>query len=202
MSTVHDTAALLPEPAELRVHLRALAVLDSTIGDDPEFCQYTFHPDWGPGEEAARMGNGSGDEFTVLFTPAGVLIIGFDHESEMSPYGTDDEEIWPGVIDDVPAALRPLLEDASPVAITACLWHETGDTDWRAGPAIEFPAGNEHPDGSDSLFHLLTDRSPETVRAHFEDYYERPVPLDAVRHVLAGHPVTPGITTALAPPAP
>ncbi|MBK3563998.1 MULTISPECIES: hypothetical protein [unclassified Streptomyces] len=208
MSTVHDTAALLPSPAELRVHLRALAALDSTIGDDEEYCRYTFHPDWGPGEEAARMDNGSGDEFTVLFTPAGVLIIGFDHESEMSPYGTDDEEIWPGVIDDVPAALRPLLDDpafhdasmgVSP--ITACLWHETGDTAWRAGPAIEFPAGNEHPDGSDSLFHLLTDRSPETIRADFEDYYERAVPIDAVRHVLAGHPVTPGITTALAPPA-
>ena len=202
MSTVHDTAALLPEPAELRVHVRALAVLDGTIGGDPEFCRHTFHPDWGPGEEAARMDNGSGDEFTVLFTAAGVLLLGFDHESEMSPYRTDDEEIWPGVVNDVPAALRPLLDDASPVAVTACLWRETGDTAWRAGPAIEFPAGNEHPDGSDYLFHLLTDRSPETVRAHFEDYYERPVPLDAVRHVLAGHPVTPGITTALAPPAP
>ncbi|MEV0737435.1 hypothetical protein AB0I51_15960 [Streptomyces sp. NPDC050549] len=209
MSTVHDTATLLPDPAELRVHLRALAVLDSTMGDGPEFCQYTFHAEWGPGEEAARMDNGSGDEFSVLFTPAGVLVLGFDHESEMSPYGTDDGEVWPGVVDDIPAALRPLLDDPafhdtgiSGYAITACLWRETGDTAWRAGPAIAFPAGNEHPDGSDYLFHLLTDRSPETVRAHFEDYYERPVPIDAVRHVLAGHPVTPEITTALAPPAP
>ncbi|MGX9883906.1 hypothetical protein [Streptomyces sp. NPDC002276] len=209
MNTVHDTAALLPDPAELRVHLRALADLDSTIGDDEEFLQYTFHADWGPEAEAARMVTGSGDEFAVLFTPAGVLVFGFAHESEMSPYGTDDEEVWPGVIDDVPAALRPLLDDpafhdeSSGVhPITVCLWRETGDTAWRAGPAIEFPVGNEHPDGSDSLFHLLTDRSPDTVRAHFEDYYERAVPLDAVRHVLAGHPVTPEITTALAPPAP
>jgi hypothetical protein len=209
MSTVRDTAALLPDPAELRVHLRALAFLDSTIGDDEEFCQYTFHADWGPGEEAARMVNGSGDEFSVLFTSAGVLIIGFDHESEMSPYGTDDEEVWPGVVDDVPAALRPLLDDPAfrdesmgICPVTACLWRETGDTDWRTGPAIDFPTGNENPDGSDSLFHLLTDRSPETVRAHFEDYYEHAVPLDAVRHVLAGGPVTPEIATALAPPAP
>jgi len=208
MSTVHDIAALLPDPAELRVHLRALAVLDSTIGDDPEFRQYTFHPDWAPETEAARMDNGSGDEFSVLFTPAGVLVLGFDHESEMSPYGTEEEEVWPGLVDDVPDGLRPLLDDPAfhdesmgVFPITVCLWRETGDTVWRAGPAIEFPAGNEYPDGSDSLFHLLTDRSPETVRAHFEDYCERPVPLDAVRHVLAGHPVTPEITTALAPPA-
>ncbi|MFD5424180.1 hypothetical protein [Streptomyces sp. NPDC127084] len=43
------------------------------------------------------------------------------------------------------------------------------------------------------------DRSPEAVQAYFEDYYERPVPLDAVRHVLAGHPLTPEIAGALNP---
>ncbi|MFE4370203.1 hypothetical protein ACFRMN_18560 [Streptomyces sp. NPDC056835] len=206
MSTVHETAALLPEPAELRSHLNALAILDATIGDDPQFCCYTFDTARGPGEGAASMENGSGDDFSVLFTPAGVLIRGFDHESEMSPYGTDDEQVWPGVIDDVPATLRPLLDEPAfrdegidAPRITACLWRETGDTAWRTGSAIAFPAGNEDPDGSGFLFHLLTDRSPEAVQAHFEDYYERPVPLDAVRHVLAGHPLTPAIAGALNP---
>ncbi|WP_335940762.1 hypothetical protein [Streptomyces sp. PTD5-9] len=76
-----------------------------------------------------------------------------------------------------------------------------GDTAWRTGSAIAFPPGSEDPDGSGFLFGLLTDRSPEAVRAHFEDYYERPVPLDAVRHVLAGLPLTPAITAALNPTA-
>ncbi|MFJ9248064.1 hypothetical protein [Streptomyces sp. NPDC101776] len=203
MSTVHEAAALLPDPAELRVHLRALAVLDATIGDDPQFVEYTFDANWGPDEEAALMDNGSGDDFSVLFTPAGVLIRGFDHESKMSPYGTDDGQVWPGVVDDVPAALRPSLDDPAFTdqhlgvpRVTACLWRETGDTAWRTGSAIDFPADYGYADGADHLFHLLTDRSPEKVQAHFEDYYERPVPLDAVRHVLAGHPVTPAITTA------
>ncbi|MFJ1545229.1 hypothetical protein [Streptomyces sp. NPDC088246] len=206
MSTVHETAALLPGPTELRAHLRALAVLDATIGRDPQFCSYTFDTAWGPGEEAALMENGSGDDFSVLFTPAGVLIRGFDHESEMSPYATDDEQVWPGVIDEVPAALRPLLdepafhdEDIDAPRVTACLWRETGDTAWRAGSAITFPPGSEDPDGSGFLFHLLTDRSPEAVQARFEDYYERPVPLDAVRHVLAGRPLIPAIAAALNP---
>jgi hypothetical protein len=204
MSTVHETAALLPAPAELRAHLRALAVLDATIGGDPQFADHSFHADWGPGQEAALMDNGSGDDYSVLFTPAGVLIRGFDHESEMSPYGTDDEQVWPGVIDEVPAALRSLLDDPAftdeylgITRVTACLWRETGDTAWRTGSTIDFPAGNAHPDGSDHLFRLLTDRSAETVQAHFEDYYERRVALDAVRHVLAGHPVTPAIAAAL-----
>ncbi|MFD8143273.1 hypothetical protein [Streptomyces sp. NPDC059708] len=208
MSTVHATAALLPDPALLRAHLRALAVLDAAIGDDPRFVLYRFDAAWGPGEEAALMDNGSGDDFSVLFTPAGVLIRGFDHESPMSPYGNDEEQVWPGVIDDVPAALRPLLDEPAfhdegidAPRITACLWQEAGDTVWHTGPSIEFPAGSEDPDGSGHLFGLLTDRSPEAVRAHFEDYYERPVPLDAIRHVLAGRPLTPEIARALNPAA-
>ncbi|MFC9297765.1 hypothetical protein ACFTWH_01960 [Streptomyces sp. NPDC057011] len=195
MSTVYETATLLPDPAELHAHLRALAVLDATMGDDPRFCRYTFDAAWGPGQEAALMENGSGDDFSVVFTPAGVLIRGFDHESEMSPYGTDDEQVWPGVIDEVPAALRPLLEEPAfydehtgATRVTACLWRETGDTAWRAGSAIDFPSGSKDPDSSGFLFRLLTDRSPEAVQAHFEDHYERPVPLTAIRHVLAGHP--------------
>lgn len=128
MSTVHETATRLPTPIELRTRLRALAVLEAAIADDPQYCHYTFHGAWGPGEEATLMENGSGDDFSVLFTPAGVLIRGFDHESAMSPYGTDDEQVWPGVIDEVPAALRPLLdepafrdEDIDAPRVTACL---------------------------------------------------------------------------------
>ncbi|MFJ3638696.1 hypothetical protein ACIPRD_02955 [Streptomyces sp. NPDC090108] len=208
MSTVHETAALLPGPAELRARLRALATLEATISNDPRFSTYTFAPDWGPGEEAALMTNASGDDFSVVFSPAGVLIRGFDHESRMSPYGTDEAEVWPGVVDEVPAPLRPLLdhpafrdEELGITRVTACVWRETGDTAWRTGSSIVFPPGSEDPDGSGFLFTLLTDRSPEAVQEHFAFDYDRPVPLDAVRHVLAGHPLTPAIAVALNPDA-
>ncbi|MYQ77745.1 MULTISPECIES: hypothetical protein [unclassified Streptomyces] len=126
MSTARETAALLPAPEELRVHLKALATLDATIGDDPLFVCYTFDTAWDPGEEVALMNNGSGDDFSVHFTPAGVLIRGFDHESAMSPYV--NEEVWPGLIDEVPASLSPILhnpafcdEDIDVPRVTACL---------------------------------------------------------------------------------
>ncbi|GAA0307089.1 hypothetical protein GCM10010302_52270 [Streptomyces polychromogenes] len=214
MNTVHTTAALLPDPDLLRAHLRALAVLDEAMSRDPRSARYSFSAfsafsaDRGPAGEAALMVNGSGDEFSVLFTPAGVLVRGFDHESRMSPYATDDEQVWPGGIDDVPAALRPLLdepafrdEDIDVPRVTACLWRESGDTAWRAGTGIEFPAGSPDPDGSGHLFRLLTDRSPEAVQAHFEDEYGRPVPIEVIRHVLAGHPLTPETARALNPDA-
>lgn len=208
MRTVYEAAALLPDPAELRIHLRALAVLDAAIGDDPGLCCYTFDATWGPGQEAAFMENGAGDDFSVHFTPVGVLIRGFDHESEMNPYRRDDPQVWPGVTDEVPATLRPLLDEPAfrdqgidVPHVTACLWRETGDTAWHTGSAIAFPPGHQDPDGSGFLFSLLVERSPEAVQDHFEDYYERPVPLEAVRHVLAGQPLTPAIAAALSPAA-
>lgn len=67
MSTVHEIAVLLPDPDDLRAHLSALAVLEAAIADDPQFCHYAFDATWGPGEEAALMDNGSGDDFSVLF---------------------------------------------------------------------------------------------------------------------------------------
>ncbi|MFE9373738.1 hypothetical protein ACFYM2_28745 [Streptomyces sp. NPDC006711] len=205
MSTVHELAALLPDPVELRAHMRALAALDAAVSDHPQSCCYTFTA-WGPGQEAALMESGSGNDFSIHFTPAGVLIRGFDHESRMSPYATDDERVWPGVIDEVPAALRPLLYDPAfydagidAPSVTVCIWREPGDTAWRTGSAIAFPPDTPDPDGSGYLFHLLADRSPEAARAHFEDYYERPIPLSAVRHIFTGAPLTPEITSVLNP---
>ncbi|MEU4873758.1 hypothetical protein [Streptomyces sp. NPDC021608] len=208
MSNARETAALLPHPDRLRDRLRALALLDATMSDDPRWCEYAFDADWGPGEEAALMENGSGDDFSVLFTPAGVLIRGFAHESEMSPYGTDDLRVWPGVIDEVPASLRPLLdhpafhdEAIDAPRVTVCIWRETDDSAWHTGPAVDFPTGHADADGSGFLFRLLTEPSPEAVRAHFADHYERPVPLDAVRHVLDGRAPTPAVAAALNPAA-
>ncbi|MGW6287293.1 hypothetical protein [Streptomyces sp. NPDC055107] len=137
----------------------------------PRFSRYSFSTAWAPGTEAALIDNDSGDNFSALIAPAGVLVRGFDHESEMSPYATDDEQAWPGVIDEVPATLRPLLHDPAFVdeglnspRITARLYWETGGSAWRTGSGIEFPSGSPDPDGSGHLFRLLTDLSIEAVQ--------------------------------------
>ena len=87
MSAVHETAALLPTPAvELRARLRASAVLKTALADDPQYRHYTE--------------SGSGDDFSVPFTPAGVLIRGFDHSDGFLPH----------VPDEVDSAFQPMLE--------------------------------------------------------------------------------------------
>jgi hypothetical protein len=63
---------------------------------------------------------------------------------------------------------------------------------------IDFPAGQQDPDGSEGLLELLVDDSPEAYRRFAEDYYElTSVNLAAVRQVYALQPLTQPLVTTL-----
>ncbi|PJN24954.1 hypothetical protein [Kitasatospora sp. CB02891] len=200
--TVEHVAAALPSVAELQDHCRTLAVLDAILRPAWEDRYFGYDSRWdaAAGRHLASMRNGSGDEYAIVFEPAGAYVRGFAHEAAMSPYGHDDQ-VWPGVLDDVPAAFAAQVaepafsdENGTPV-VTACLWRETADPVWRHG-AIDFPAGPD-PDGADALFALLTDRRPEAYHAHAEEYLEAGIDLAAVRAVFAGEPLTEDLVAAL-----
>ncbi|MFF8610559.1 hypothetical protein ACF06X_32115 [Streptomyces sp. NPDC015346] len=206
--TVYDVARKLPETDLLRDHCRGLAMLDAVLSPDWDGRYYSFDSRWSEGEEMASMRNGQGDEYSLVFSAAGVYIRGFSHESLMSPYGPlADGSPWPGVLDSVPEAFRAYVEEPAftdeggvPV-VTACLWREPADTAWRTG-AIDFPEEGDDPedaDGAGYLFELLVDRSAEAYQEWAEDYYETTVDLAAVRHVLALRPLTDSLVTALNP---
>ncbi|MFD5874996.1 hypothetical protein [Streptomyces sp. NPDC060322] len=193
--TVYDVARRLPTLAGLRDLCRSLAMLDAILSPEWESRYHSFDATWGEGQEMASMRNGSGDEYSIVFSAAGAYVRAFDHESPMSPYGRgDDDGIWPGVIDEVPEVFQPFVEepafageDGSPVA-TACLWREATDDRWRHG-SIDFPSGHDDPDGTTGLFELLVDPSPEAFQRFAEDYYEVPVDLGAVSDVYALRPL-------------
>lgn len=69
-------------------------MLDAILGPDWERRYCSFHGRWADGEEMASMRNGSGDEYTIVFSAAGACVRGFCHESSMSPY-VNDGEPWP-----------------------------------------------------------------------------------------------------------
>ncbi|MCC5574865.1 hypothetical protein IMZ11_04340 [Microtetraspora sp. AC03309] len=196
--TVYDVAARLPEIPALRDHCRALAMLDAILSPEWESRYHSFDAHWRPGEEMASMSNGSGDAYSIVFTSAGAYIRGFDHESPMSPWGNDDLEVWPGVLDTVPEVFRtqvaePAFTRDGVPDVTACLWRTATGTRWQTGE-IDF-AG--HSDGADWLFGLLTERSADAYRTWACDYFETEVPLAAVEHVHALRPLTGDIIWAL-----
>ncbi|MFJ4469177.1 hypothetical protein ACIP2X_17015 [Streptomyces sp. NPDC089424] len=199
--TVHDVARQLPEIAVLREHSRSMAVLEAVLSPEWENRYHSFDDQWSETESMASMRNGSGDEYSIVFSTAGAYIRGFDHESPMSPYVEDGP--WPGVLDEVPDVFRSSVEepafsdeDGMPI-VTACLWREMADSAWEAG-AIDFPdAATGDPDGSGLLFQLLVDRTPEAFQRWAEDYYQVPVDLAAVRHVFSSRPLTEEVVRAL-----
>jgi hypothetical protein len=200
--TAYDVAQRLPAIEELRALCRALAALDVVLDPGSEDRYHLFDPAWAPGQQLASRRDGAGNEYSIVFTAAGAYVRGFDHESPMSPYATDDEEPWPGVLDSVPGVFRECVDEPAfsdefgTPYVTVCLWREHGDNAWRHGD-IAFPEQGD--DGADWLFSLLTDRTPEAFQEWARDYYEMPVDLGAVRHVHTGQPLTEEVVTALNP---
>ncbi len=190
--TVHDVARALPDIPVLRERCRALAMLDAILRPEWESRYYSFDARWAPGEQMASMRNGSGDTWSVVFSPAGAFIRGFDHESPMSPAANDDE-LWPGLVDTVPEVFsgcvaEPAFSFDGTLEATVCLWRQHGDDRWQAGE-VDFPDGAD-PDGADRLFQVLVEGTPVAYRRFAEDYFETAVDLAAVGEIFALRPLT------------
>ncbi|MFJ1864097.1 hypothetical protein ACIOD1_05655 [Streptomyces sp. NPDC088097] len=207
--TVRDLLTALPDVPTLRDRCRALAALEAVM--DPVYGHFSYAPAWSDREQVALMDNGSGDDYAIVFSDAGAYARGFAHESVMSPYADEDEAPWPGLVDAVPEAFRPYVTEpafcddlgAGPVPrATVVFWREAGDTAWHTGP-VEMPTDGARgfADGADFLFDVLAAGTPEAYRDFAADYYERPVDLDAVRHVFALRPLSGAVALALNPAA-
>ncbi|WP_374778130.1 hypothetical protein OG756_40215 [Streptomyces sp. NBC_01310] len=204
--TAHDVARALPGIEDLRDHCRGLAMLDAVLSPEWDARYYSFDAHWDECEQMASMRDGSGGEYSIVFSAAGAFVRGFDHESLMSPWARmDTPRVWPGVLDDVPDAFRPYVTEPAfgyedgVTTVTCCLWRGADETAWRTG-TITFPEeGDGDPDGANVLFELLVDRSPEAYATWASEYYEMPVDIEAVRALLAQRPMTPEIVAVLNP---
>jgi hypothetical protein len=144
----------------------------------------------------ASMRNGSGDEYFILFNSQGAIMKGFAHKSSMSPWATESEQVWRGVLDEVPSEFQEfLIEPAFSIGDTTfCMWRRKVDPSWQVGQ-IDYPEEDD-PDGSEDLLFIL-DGAPTTYREFAEQYYERPVDLSAVIHVYERKPLTSEILEVL-----
>ncbi|MFJ6780621.1 hypothetical protein [Streptomyces yangpuensis] len=206
--SVYEILPALPDTGTLRDRCRALAVLETVMDAHDPF--FAYAADWSETEGVALMDNGSGDDYAIVFSAAGAYARGFAHESEMSPWCGEDVEVWPGLVDAVPEAFRPYVTEPAfceddgdgPVPrVTVVFWRETADEAWRTGP-VEIPQGpGGYGDGARDLFEVLAAGTPEAYRDFAEEYHERPVDLDAIRHVFALRPLTDAVVKALNPQA-
>ncbi|WP_380161891.1 hypothetical protein [Kineococcus sp. R86509] len=212
---VVQLARRLPNPQELRQHCQGLAMLDAIQAEDPTDRYYSFDASWSPTEQLASMDDGSGNSWSITFTPDGAWLRGFDHESPMSPYGEPFDLDW------LAAVPQPLRGAAAEVAFTdgdlplltlACWWLHLAP-DAERGP---HPGGEQrwHPvqlrgsvpadlnDGSGWLlaeFDADPGTSPEAYRSFAADYYETELERDDIAHVLALQPLREDLVQRLNP---
>jgi hypothetical protein len=191
----------LPAPDELERRCQALAVLDAILSPEPRWRYFTFDAAFAPGERVAMMDSATGDEWLIWFSPQGVVIRGFDHESPVSPWRREPVEPWPGLFDGLPEKLRhgPRLEIDGVESITFCLWWDLANPGWRAGVVTQPDAEYADPDGSEGLLAELGD--PAAYQTHAQEVYERVVPLDVIERVFAHQPLTEGLIRAVDPAA-
>ncbi|GAA2557054.1 hypothetical protein GCM10010435_29740 [Winogradskya consettensis] len=200
--TAHDVARALPDLPTLRERCRVFAMTDAVLSPEWDYRYFSFNQHWAPDQQMASMRNGSGDEWSIVFSPAGAFLRGFDHEARMSPYGNDGK-LWPGLVDTVPEALRFGVDEPAfsnslgTLAATVCLWRETGDDHWHTGQ-VDLP-DDDDPDGSAWLFELLLGGTAAVYQDFAEDYYEMPVDLDAVIEIFQQRPLTDGLVRRLNP---
>ncbi|GAA3405843.1 hypothetical protein ACFFNY_30125 [Paenibacillus hodogayensis] len=185
------------EPYMLKNSLRASAILDLILCPESWLRYYSLEPRRPDGSTLATVDNGAGDVMFILFARQGVLVKGFDHESLLSPHAGDAYRVWPGIYDEVPAALFGLLDDEALERdeVTFCLWREQGASVWSKGE-VRLPDGAD--DGSGFLLGTVR-QTPDAYAKWAESYYEMPVSLEAVRQVYAGAPVTEALIHALHP---
>ncbi|MBB1255127.1 hypothetical protein [Streptomyces alkaliterrae] len=186
--TVHDLVKVLPGPDVLLARCRAYAALDAELGG--EWPYHRFQPRDAEGVAVAEWESGGGDEYRVVFDPAGVLLIGFDHESPATPWRVEPRAHWPGLLDGVPAALAHHLTDPAFLFdgfldATVCVWREAGAAAWSCGPVLFDGYDDADADGADWLFETLVGGVDAYV-AFAEDIYGRPVDRGLVASVVAG----------------
>lgn len=196
--SVYELIQRLPDVASLRRVSRALAVLDLVLNDDENILNiFSFDARWSATEEAALMRDGSGNEYSIVFSPDGAFAYGFDHESPMSPW-VHGHQPWPGLLDGIPEVFHrardePAFRDDG-LRATVCFWRTTDDVEWQCGPV----EGAEK-DGADYLFEVVADGRPEAYLTFAEYYYEVALDLEAIRHAYALMPLTEYVVTSLNP---
>lgn len=212
----------LPGIDEFKKICQAMAIIEVIlIPDDPYLNKYHYYNSkWAPGEEMASMDDGEGDTFFLLFTVHGAIMLGFAHESEMTPY--KHGKLWPGLIEKVPTEFQPALQEVafSPEDLTFCIWRAHSDGTWQRGD-IQFPFRDgdktglisrssppgyyDYLDGSGEMLFVF-DSKPETYVQWANDYFYdgpdfigRVMPLEIVKRIFSHEPLTNELVKALNP---
>ncbi len=174
----------MPEIENLRRICKGISALEIIMSGDWEMRYYSYIPDWDEGEEVFEMRDGGGRHMLVLFRPEGCVISGID--GEYYDAGLDAPKIE-NITLGLPEAFREFMfgEPVKSLKSTFCVWRTGGDTKWRRGDIHE----TQGEDGSEEMLDIF-DPNLQKYVDFCKWYYESEPPLDIVRRVYEGEPLT------------
>ncbi len=173
------TTPSLPPPEKLERTCKGIAALDAILCEDWSLRYYSFDAAWNATTRArmASMRDGSGDEWFLVFDPAGAFFKASWHAAP--PLASVHEGI--------PAALHPYVDEPAFSASLATYGGWFDGTSWVLHGQVGFLA---------EQLEMLAGAA-KTYQAHARDYFEVDLPLEAIEHVLAGKPIDAGVLAEL-----
>jgi hypothetical protein len=179
-------------PTDLHDIVRGMAVIAKLYDPDPDI---RFRLNLEKKSAIGVWNDFDGNNCHCLFSPDGSVILGFDHESPMSPHaraeGPENFQAYPGIYNQVPPVLmnrirEDLAEDLfDPEEVTFCLWNTGNTRDWQKGD-IEYPPHEQgDADGQAKILQSLSGFYNDFC-AQFEETYNWDLDPDAVADLLSG----------------
>jgi hypothetical protein len=190
MSNNNVSPEALPSIKDLRRLTQSLAMLDAIINPEWEDRYYSFNSQWSANEEMASMRDGFGDDWFLLFSPAGAALKGFAHEL------ASENEIAQHIQDMVPESFSSFLQEPafSMQYATFCYWCLANESIWKKVPS------SERADGSTQLLDLLV-TGPSGYKEWADSYYEVTIPIDVITAIYEHAPLKDSIIQTLNPDA-
>lgn len=182
--------ALLPSIPTLRRTAQSLAMLDAILCPEWEDRYYSFNAAWGTKEQMASMRNGCGDDWFLLFDPAGAALKGYAHELEM------DEAYAAKIQSEVPPEFASFLNEPSfcMTHATFCYWRRNNDLEWS-----QVNSGISDTIAEEMLDLLIS--GPSAYQEWIQEYLEKDISLDGIVAIFNHSPLHEDLVKSLNPEA-
>ncbi len=187
-----------PGISSLRKRLQQMAAVEAVFAITEGATVFEFHPEWGRSEQMGAIKNGSGDELFAHFTRSGCCIIGFAHESAMSPYRTKPAKLWPGLLSSVPSESKSTLDEPAfdIECTTFAIWRFTNGDAWRTEDLGY--SDDAYGDGSQELL-ALANLTANEFADWLEENYEVDIDDELIKEVFENQSISEAQLSALKP---
>jgi len=173
----------LPAPDEMLRKSKSLAMLDAIYCQQWDLRYFSHHSKWGDAEEMGSMRDGEGNDYFILFSPAGTAMKGCFLDA-----GTQGVDLINEIHSSMPARFSDFMHEPafSMDESSFVAWFDDAHHTWiKIGASHNLETAD---DGSAWLTQWIR-KGAGFYREWAAHYYEEPIDLGLVEHVFSFQPL-------------